>query len=112
MGVNPANAEQALEAAREEIQRLREEPPTEEELQLWKDYVKGTVARRMETYAGIAQELVLAAFYDLGPYHAYEYPGILAAITRDEVHEAAREFLHPEGYIAVMAGPVEEDPGG
>ena len=89
---------------------MQSEPPSEEELQLWKDYVKGTVARRMETYAGIAQELVLASFYDLGPYHAYEYPGILAGITSAEVHEAAKAFLHPEGYVAVMAGPPGESP--
>ncbi|HUU54315.1 MAG TPA: pitrilysin family protein [Armatimonadota bacterium] len=110
MGVNPANAEKATKAALEELQRIQEEPPSEEELQLWKDYVKGTVARRMETYAGIAQELVLARFYDLGPYHAYEYPGILAGITAAEVHEAAKAFLHPTGYVAVIAGPAAESP--
>jgi len=110
MGVNPANADKALQAALEELQRIRSEPPSEEEVQLWKDYVKGTVARRMETYAGIAQELVLAAFYDLGPYHAYEYPGILAGITSAEVQEAAKTFLHPDGYVAVIAGPDAESP--
>ena len=108
MGVNPANADKALAAALEELVRMQAEPPAEEELQLWKDYVKGTVARRMETYGGIAQELLMASFYDLGLYHAYQYPGILAKITPAEVNEAAKEFLHPEGYVAVMAGPVAE----
>ena len=108
MGVNPANADKALAAALEELVRMEAEPPAEEELQLWKDYVKGTVARRMETYGGIAQELLMASFYDLGLYHAYQYPGILAKITPAEVNEAAKEFLHPEGYVAVMAGPVAE----
>jgi zinc protease len=107
MGVNPANAQSALAAALEEIRRMQAEPPSQEELQLWKDYAKGTVARRMETYGGIAQELLTAAFYELGIYHAYQYPGILAKITPGEVNQAAKEFLHPEGYVAVMAGPVE-----
>jgi zinc protease len=108
MGVNPANAGEAVAAALEEIGRMQAETPSEEELQLWKDYVKGTVARRMETYGGIAQELLMASFYDLGLYHAYQYPGILGKITPAEVNEAAKEFLHPEGYVAVMAGPVAE----
>jgi zinc protease len=107
MGVSPENAEKALAAALEEIKRMQQEPPSEEELRLWKGYVKGTVARRMETYGGIAQELIGASFYDLGLYHAYQYPGILAKITAGEVNEAAKEFLHPEGYVAVMAGPVD-----
>jgi zinc protease len=110
MGVNPENADKALQAALQELRRIQQEEPSAEELQLWKDYVKGTVARRMETYAGIARELVLAAFYDLGLYHAYEYPGVLGAITADEVHSAAQEFLHPDGYVAVIAGPVGESP--
>jgi len=108
MGVNPANADKALATALEEIKRIQQEPPSEAELQLWKDYVKGTVARRMETYGGIAQELIQASFYDLGLYHAYQYPGILANITKDQVNEAAKGFLHPDGYIAVLAGPVGE----
>jgi predicted Zn-dependent peptidase len=61
----------------------------------------------METYSGIARELVLAAFYDLGLYFAYEYPGLLQTITADDVHAAARDYLHPDGYVAVIAGPVE-----
>ena len=108
MGVAPENADKAIAAALEELKRIQQEPPSEAELQLWKDYVKGTVARRMETYGGIAQELTLASFYDLGLYHAYRYPGILAQITAGEVNAAARELLHPEGYVAVLAGPVGE----
>ncbi len=107
MGVNPANTDKALSAALEELRRLQQEPPSEEELNLWKDYVQGTVAREMETYSGIAQNLVLSAFYDLGLYFPYQYPTLLKAITADEVHQAAQQFLHPEGYVAVIAGPVE-----
>lgn len=112
MGVDAANAEQAIAAAVAEVKRIQQEPPAEEELGLWKDYVQGTVARQMETYAGIAQNLVLSAFYDLGLYFPFEYPSILRAITPEQVREAAAETLHPEGYLAVIAGPVEEAPQG
>jgi len=107
MGVNPANADSALSSAIEELEKMQEEPPSAEELQLWKDYVKGTVARRMETYAGIARELALAEFYHLGLYHPYEYPGLLSNISAEEIHQAALAYLHPQGYVAVIAGPVD-----
>jgi len=110
MGVNPENVEEALSAAVEELERIQQEPPSAEELKLWKDYVEGTVARRMETFSGIAQNLVLSAFYELGPYFPYEYPGILRGITGEQVQEAAQQHLRPEGYVAVIAGPVEETP--
>ena len=108
MGVNPANVDQAVEATLEELRRMQQEPPSEEEMDLWKGYVEGTVARRMETFSGIAQNLVSSAFYELGLYFPYQYPSILEGITAEQVQEAARQFLHPEGYVAVIAGPVEE----
>ena len=108
MGVNPANVDKAIEAALDEVRLIQHEAPSEEEVDLWKDYVEGTVARQMETFGGIAQNLVLSSFYELGPYFPYEYPRILRAITPEQVLAAAREALHPEGYVAVVAGPVQE----
>ena len=46
-------------------------------------------------------------YTDLGLYHSYEYPGILSSIGADEVQRAAQTYLHPESYVAVIAGPVE-----
>ena len=108
MGVNPANADAALKAAIDEIEKMQAAPPADEEMNLWKDYVQGTVARQMETFGGIAQNLVLAAFYDLGLYYPYEYPRILRAITADQVQKAAKERLFPGNYTAVVVGPVDE----
>jgi zinc protease len=108
MGVNPANVDKAIDAAVEEIKRIQAEAPSKEEVDLWKDYVEGTVARQMETFGGIAQNLLLASFYELGAYFPYQYPRILRAITPAQVLEAARKRLHPEGYVAVIAGPVGE----
>jgi len=106
MAVNPANADKALAAAIDELKKMQSAPPSAEETNLWKDYVQGTVARQMETFGGIAQNLVLSAFYDLGLYFPYEYPGILRAITPDQVQTAAQKHLYPDNYVAVIVGPV------
>jgi len=108
MAVSPVNADKALAAAIAEVKKMQAAAPSEEEINLWKDYVQGTVARQMETFGGIAQNLVLSAFYDLGLYFPYEYPRILRAITADQVQNAAKQHLSPDNYIAVIVGPVEE----
>jgi predicted Zn-dependent peptidase len=36
----------------------------------------------------------------------------LRAITPEQVEEAARKYLHPDGYVAVIAGPMEQMPAG
>jgi zinc protease len=109
MGVNPARAKVAIAAAIEEVRKMQQAPPSDDELQLWKGYVEGTVARQMETFGGIAQNLVLASFYDLGLDFPYRYPKILKAITADQVWQAAKEHLYPDGAITIIAGPVEEE---
>lgn len=109
MGIDPANVDRAISAAVEELEKIQREAPSQEELDLWKDYVEGTVARRMETFSGIAQNLVLSAFYELGLYFPYEYPRMLREITAEQVQQAARTHLHPQAYIAVAAGPVGEN---
>ncbi len=106
MAVRPEHVGEAVKAAVEEMERIQKEPPSEEELALWKDYVQGTVARQMETFSGIARSLVVSEFYDLGLYFPYQYPKILRKITPAQVTEAAQKFLHPAGYIAAAAGPM------
>ena len=108
MGIHPDKVDASITAAVEELQRMQKEPPSAEEMQLWKDYVEGTVARQMETFSGIAQSLVSSAFYDLGLDFPYRYPKILREITAEQVQEAAKKHLHPEGYVAVIAGPVKK----
>ncbi len=108
MGVNPSKVNAAVAAALDEMKKMQAAPPTAEELQLWRDYVEGTVARQMETYSGIAQNLVLASFYDLGLDFPYRYPEILKGITAEQVQDAAKKYLHPEAYVSAIAGPVEE----
>jgi predicted Zn-dependent peptidase len=49
----------------------------------------------------------MSAFYDLGLYFPYEYPGILRAITPEQVQAAAKKHLYPDNYVAVIVGPVE-----
>jgi len=110
MGVNPANVDKALAAAVDEIRKMQSAPPSDEEMNLWKDYVEGTVARQMETFGGIAQSLIQSEFYELGPYFPYQYPGLLRAITADQVLGAAKGKLYPDNYIAVVVGPVDEKP--
>ena len=104
MGVNPKKVDAAVAAALDEMKKMQTAPPTEQELQLWRDYVEGTVARQMETYAGIAQNLVLSSFYDLGLDFPYRYPRILKGITGEQVQTAAQKFLHPDRYCECDRG--------
>jgi len=43
--------------------------------------------------------------YDLGLDYYQRYPGLIRAVTRDQVLECASKYLHPEILAIAVAGP-------
>ena len=62
--------------------------------------------RTLETNAGIAAFLQTAEFFGLGLDYDVRVPGLLQAVTRDEVHEAARRAVDPVEGDGGRRGPV------
>ena len=106
-GVNPSNVERAVRSIDEEVTRLAAEGPTEEELAESKQYLIGSMPRTLETNIGIATYLQMIEFFGLGLDYDLRVPGLLQAVTRDEVHAAARRTLDAALAAIVVAGPYD-----
>ena len=106
-GVNAANVERTVSSIDAELTSLVNDGPTEQELIESKQYLIGSLPRNLETNAGIASFLQTAEFFDLGLDYDVRVPGLLQAITRDEVHEAARRAVDPSKATVVVAGPYD-----
>jgi zinc protease len=104
-GVNPANVDRALASIDEEIARMAAEGPTDRELAESRQFLIGSLPRRLETNVGIATFLQMVEFFDLGMDYDLRVPDLLALVTRDEVHAAARAILDPTRAAVVIAGP-------
>jgi zinc protease len=70
-----------------------------------KQYLIGSMPRNLETNIGIATFLQTVEFFGLGLDHDVRMPGLLQAVTREEVHAAARETLDPTRAVIAVAGP-------
>jgi len=104
-GVNPANVDRALASIDEEIARMAAEGPTDRELAESRQFLIGSLPRRLETNVSIATFLQLVEFFDLGMDYDLRVPGLLSRVTRDDVHAAARAVLDPSKAAVVVAGP-------
>ncbi len=104
-GVNPANVSKAVASGLAEARRLAEEPPSEEELRLTKQAMVGSLPLRLERNGGIAGMLLTIETYDLGLDYLARYPGIVEAVTPDDVQQAAARLIDPDAYTLVTAGP-------
>ncbi len=106
-GVSPANVERTIVAIDEEVRRMAADGVTVEELEASKKYLVGSMPRLLETNAAIAAFLESCEQFGLGMDHDVRLPGLLNAVTLDEVNACARRFLAPERAAITVAGPGE-----
>lgn len=89
----PERAEEARAALVEELVRLREEPPSEEELERARRYTIGTHQIRTQTNAAQLGELAGALMLGDGLDEIRRFEERIRAVGRDRVQDAARRWL-------------------
>jgi len=105
-GVNPANLEKAVRGIREELDRLRTEPFTTEEIRDGKDNQVGSLVVGLERNAEVAAEIHRMEYYGLGMDFLERYADIVRGLTEDRVREVARKYFDPRAASMVVAGPI------
>ena len=96
--------EPALREILMEIDRIRDEKISAEELSLARDYLEGVFPIRYETTAAIASALATLAIYDLPSDYYDSYRTNIHSVSEDAVLKAARTHLHPELLQTVIVG--------
>jgi zinc protease len=107
-GVGPANVDRAIAAIDDELTLMRTGGLTSKELNESRQYLIGSMPRALETNAGIASFLQTAEFFGLGLDYDLRLPGLLRAVTLDEVNRAASRVLDPDRATITIAGPYQE----
>jgi zinc protease len=108
-GVDPRNVRRALEAIDHEVARLGSEGPTAQEVEETREYLVGSIPRLLETNQSIASFLQMVEEFGLGLDYDQRLPGLLRAVTPEQIRAAASEVLDPARAAIAMAGPPDED---
>jgi zinc protease len=107
-GVNATNVDRAIASIDAEVTALRRDGVTAKELDESRQYLIGAMPRQLETNAGIAQFLQTAEFFGLGLDYDVRLPEYLSAVTLEDVHAAAQQYLDIDTATMVVAGPYAE----
>ena len=91
----------------EELERVRREPPSAEELARVQSQRAGQFALALETSAEVAAALVDLDVYELPRDTLDTYRGRVRAVTVDETSAVARELIDPARASIVVVGPAE-----
>lgn len=102
----------AASIALEEVGRIREEPVSEEELELAKRSLTDSFPRRFESAQARASIFANDAF--LGRAHTYwiRWREQVEAVTAEEVRAAAEKYLDPDRLVMLVVGVFSDIEGG
>ncbi|MGB3305137.1 MAG: pitrilysin family protein [Thermomicrobiales bacterium] len=104
-GVNPNDIDRALAGIVTELQRLRSEAVTVEELADAKSYLTGSLPLGLESMGGVIDLLLSIERNHLGLDYLDRYPEIINGLTREHLLQAAHDHLDPGRLAIGIAGP-------
>jgi zinc protease len=112
---------QTIEIIEQEIRRLAEEGPTEDEFAKAKSYLKGAFALSLDTSNQIAAQLVQMQLDNLGIDYIERRSGLIDAVTLADARRVAKRLLgngwlvtvvgRPEGVTSSEGGGLAASPG-
>jgi predicted Zn-dependent peptidase len=102
--VTTAHTAAAVTEVIREIERLREEPPGEEELAGIRNYMAGSHVIAHATPSGIVDHASFLDFHGLGDAWSASYIERVHAVTPDDVRRIVREHLRPADMTLSVAG--------
>jgi zinc protease len=103
-----ASAQEAIKLALEEMERMKREMVSEQELETAQKYLIGSFPLRLNTQSRLAAFLSQVEYYGLGMDYPERYPALIRAVTREDILRVARQYLHPDNYILAIVGNQQE----
>lgn len=103
---SPSTVDRAVEAVRDELERIRREPPSPIELSSAKAYVRGREVLGLETNEAKAARLIRIERHGLGADYGDRFAGLIGAVSAEDVLAAARRVIDPDGSATVLVGPA------
>jgi predicted Zn-dependent peptidase len=95
-----------------ELERLRTEKVSDDELDLAKNSISGSFARSLESAQTVATFALNTAIYDLDKDYYSTYLQKVEAITADDLLETANKYIKPDAaYVTVVGKAAEIEEG-
>ena len=108
LGTRPDNVGAAMEVVAAELERLRVQPATEEELKRAKENVKGRMVLALESTAARMNRLGSSVLAGMPLLSIDEVVERIGAVTISDLEELAAELFAPERLSVAGIGPDED----
>jgi zinc protease len=96
------SANTVIEEILKQMERIRTEKVSVQELSDAKSYLTGSFPRRLDTSRKIADFLSTIEFYNLGIDYAEKYPSYINSVTDEDIMRVAKKYLDPDNTVIVV----------
>ena len=91
-----------------ELERIRTEPVSDQELADAKNFLTGVFPIRAETQEGLTNLIVNQQLYDLPADYLQTYRANVEAISADDVRRVANKYIEPDKFAIVLVGDAKD----
>jgi zinc protease len=91
-----------------ELERIRTDLVTDEELADAKNFLTGVFPIRAETQEGLTNLIVNQQLYELADDYLQTYRTNIEAVTREDVLAVANKYIHPDRFAIVVVGDARD----
>lgn len=98
----------ALQEVFAEIERVQNEPFTDEELSNSKSGIIGRFALALETYQDFVDAIASYKLRGVDLDRLSEYPQLMDNVTTEDVLAVANDYIQPENFVIVVVGDASE----
>jgi zinc protease len=102
-----ASTRQAIAAIIDNIRRIREEPVSDEELQLAKESFLNSFVFSFSDSSQIVNRQMSLEYYGLPKDFLQKYRDEVVRVTKEDLLRVGRKYLHPDGMIILTIGPAD-----
>jgi zinc protease len=103
-----ASAREGISLSLQQMERIRKELVSEEEMEGARKYLVGSFPMRFDTQAKLVNFLSQVEYYGLGLDYPEKYPTLIRSVTREAVLRVAQKYLHPDNHILVVVANLRE----
>ena len=95
---------QSLDVIRDELKKMAEEGPSQQDLDNAKNYLIGSYPLRFDTNSKIATQLLGLKMDGFGPEYVENRNAMIAAVTLDDMKRVAKHLLETQNLIVTIVG--------
>lgn len=103
-----SSSNEAIKLILEQMRTIQEHQVTDAELDGAKKFLIGSFPLKFDRQSSIAGFMLGIELNNLGLDYADRYPKLIQAVTKQDVQEMARKYLHPDAILLVVVANLKD----